>query len=301
MIERIVVPLDGSALAEEILPHVRKVLRRADSEVFLVRAVIPAPGEDAMVLAEAALGAAREYLERVQDRLVEQGVRVTARALVGSAARVILDVTQQDGATMIAMATHGQTGLKRLLLGSVAENVLRKSPVPVLVVRPFWSYELLPRWTEKAEDRPIRTILLPLDGGRLSSAIVPPATEMATLFSSRVILLRVVEPKDKRGRDDGTTSVAHLNRFSLALEMRGLETVSMVRQGKPAQKILEAARAHEADLIAMATHGRSGLSRLVSGSVTEKVLREAPCPMLVVRPAKSARPMKRISKECVGR
>jgi nucleotide-binding universal stress UspA family protein len=226
---------------------------------------------------------------------------VTSRAFMGSAARVILDVAEQESATMIAMATHGQTGLRRLLLGSVAESVIRKSPVPVLVARPFWSYELLPRWTEKAEDRPIRTILLPLDGSKRSSAIVPCATEMATLFASRVILLRVVEPTDKKGSDDGATSVAHLNRFSLALEMKGLETLSMVRQGKPAQKILEAARAHEADLIAMATHGRSGLSRLVSGSVTEKVLREAPCPMLVVRPAKSARPKKRVSKECVGR
>jgi nucleotide-binding universal stress UspA family protein len=301
MIERIVVPLDGSALAEEILPHVRKILRRADSVVILVRAAIPAPAEDGMVVAEGTLGANQEYLRGVQDRLVEQGVRVTSRSYVGSAASVILDVAKQVGATMIAMATHGQTGLKRLLLGSVAENVIRQSPVPVLVARPFWSYELLPRWTEEAEDRPIRTILLPLDGSTLSSAVVPSVTEMAALFASRVVLLRVVEPTGKRASDENAKSIARLDRLSSELETKGLETLSMVRHGKPAREILEAARTSEADLIAMATHGRSGISRLFSGSVTEKVLRESTCPMLVVRPTKSPRPKKTVSKECVGR
>jgi nucleotide-binding universal stress UspA family protein len=147
MIERIVVPLDGSALAEEILPQLKKVLYRADAEVVLVRAVIPPPVEDGVVIAEAPLGVAREYLRGVQDRLTQQGARVTTRTLLGSAAGVILDVAEEDEATMIAMATHGETGLKRLLLGSVAEQVLRNSPVPVLVTRPFWSYELLPRRT----------------------------------------------------------------------------------------------------------------------------------------------------------
>lgn len=300
MIERIVVPLDGSALAEEILPHVRKVLRRADSEVILVRAAVPPPLEDAMVVVEATLSAAREYLRRVQDGLVEQGVRVTSRAYEGSAAGVILDVAEREAATMIAMATHGQTGLKRLLLGSVAENVLRRSPVPVLVARPFWSYDLLPTLREKPEDRPIRTILLPLDGSDLSSAIVPPVTELANLFASRLMLLCVVEATGNRG-GDVEESVAHLSRFSKELETEGLETLSVVRRGKPAQEILAAARDYQADLIAMATHGRSGLSRLVTGSVTEKVLREAPCPMIVVGPARSARSKKMASTGCTGK
>jgi nucleotide-binding universal stress UspA family protein len=288
MIERIVVPLDGSALAEEILPQLKKVLYRADAEVVLVRAVIPPPVEDGVVIAEAPLGVAREYLRGVQDRLTQQGARVTTRTLLGSAAGVILDVAEEDEATMIAMATHGETGLKRLLLGSVAEQVLRNSPVPVLVTRPFWSYELLPRRTEKPEERPLRTILLPQDGSDCSQAIVPSVTEMATLFASRVVLLRVIEARTHSVSHESAVSGAYLNRLSLELEAMGLETMCMVRRGDPAQEILEAARADGVDLIAMATHGRSGISRLVTGSVTEKVLREATCPMLVIRARKSA-------------
>jgi nucleotide-binding universal stress UspA family protein len=301
MVARIVVPLDGSDLAEEILPHVRTILRRTDAEIILVRAVPPLPGEDALVAMEAALAAARNDLQEVADRMVEKGLRVTTRSILGSPAKVILEVAEEEPATtMIALATHGRTGLQRLLLGSVAEKVLRKSPVPVLVVRPFWSYELLPAKKGTLEDPPIRTILLPLDGSVLSSTIVSPVEETAALFACRVVLLHVVDPTDDGAHEDAE-SIACMNRISLELKAAGLDTLSMVRRGNPAQEILEAARTLGADLIAMATHGRSGLSRLVAGSVTEKVLRSATCAMLVARPRKATLAKARAKGECVGR
>jgi nucleotide-binding universal stress UspA family protein len=302
MLTRMIVPLDGSALAEEILPHVRTILRRTDAQIILVRAVIPVPGEDALVAMESALATARDYLQQVQDRMVEQGLRVTSRTLVGSPAQVILEVAEEElETTMIALATHGRTGLKRLLLGSVAERVIRKSRVPVLVVRPFWSYELLPVQKDAGEAHPLRTILLPLDGTSFSPSIVSPVTDMAALFGSRLVLLHVVDPKeDSPGREDAE-SIGCMNRISLELKAAGLDPLSMVRRGTPATEILEAARILGADLIAMATHGLSGLSRLVAGSVTEKVLRAATCPVLVARPPKRILAKAQVQGECVGR
>jgi len=143
MIERIVVPLDGSPTAEAILAQVRRILHRTDSEVILVRAVVPPPAEDSIGLAgaEAMIDAARNYTQGLEARLKDEGVRVKSITRVGTAAGVILDAARDEQASLIAMATHGETGLKRILLGSVTERVLRKSTVPVLVVQPFHSYD----------------------------------------------------------------------------------------------------------------------------------------------------------------
>jgi nucleotide-binding universal stress UspA family protein len=291
MIERIVVPLDGSATAETILPQVRRILRRAGSEITLVRAIVPPLAEDAMTMtaAEARLDQARNYVSGVERRLKETGVRVKSVTRVGAAAGVILDVAREERASLIAMATHGETGLKRLLLGSVTENVLRKSPVPVLVVRPFHSYTIVPPGSP--EQRPIRNLLLPMDETDGSLSALGPAGELAALFDSRVLLLRVLE-MDKKGTDLAQARAGaehHLREIARPLEGQGIETVFRVEQGDPAKVILEVCRATEVDLVAMATHGRSRISRVVSGSVTEHVLRESTVPLLVVKAAKRAR------------
>src|SRR6185503_10411644 len=141
MIERIVVPLDGSSTAEAILTEVRRILHRTNSELILVRAIVPPPAEDSMSMvgAEVLIDAAREYTLGVEARLKEAGFRVKSVTRVGTAAGVILDAARKGKADLIAMATHGETGLKRMILGSVTEQVLRKSSVPVLALRPFQS------------------------------------------------------------------------------------------------------------------------------------------------------------------
>jgi nucleotide-binding universal stress UspA family protein len=293
MLERIVVPLDGSLTAEAVLPFVRRFLHRTDSEIILVRAVIPAPVENAIMIADAALGAARAYVKEVQERLDREGVRVKSAVHVGSAIGIILDTVDEERATMIAMATHGATGLKRILMGSVAEAVLRKSPVPVFVVRPFWTAEgAVP---DDLETRPVRNILLPVDGSDLAELAVPPALEVADLFEARVVLLRVVEPRKNADEEAHGIEEAreHLQGISREFERKGVRTHTLVEKGEPVDEILKTLRFHDADLAVMTTHGRSGLSRLVTGSVTEQVLRRAPVPLLVVRAAKPARARRR--------
>jgi nucleotide-binding universal stress UspA family protein len=292
MIERIVIPLDGSLTAEAILPHVRRILHRNDSEVILLRAVVPAPVENSILVADAATLGAREYIHGVQERLDRQGVRVESEVRVGSPIGVILDVVEDRKATMIAMATHGATGVKRLLLGSVAEAVLRKSPVPVLAVRPFWTSEEPP--SDDAERRPIRTLLVPVDGSDLSSLVIPAALEFAGLFEPRVVLLRVLDAKKKSaGTADLEEAKSHLAGLARSFERKGIDTLQLVGKGDPVDEILKTARFHDVDLVAMTTHGRSGIGRLVTGSVTEQVLRQAPVPLLVVRAAAPAKARRR--------
>jgi nucleotide-binding universal stress UspA family protein len=291
MIERIIVPLDGSLTAEAILPQVRRILHRHDSELILVRAVVPVPAENSILVTDAGTQGAREYLHGVEERLDRQGVRVRSEVRVGSPIGVILDVAEDRKATMIAMATHGATGLKRILLGSVAEALLRKSPVPVLAVRPFWTSDEPP--SDDAERRPLRTLLVPVDGSDLSSVVVPAALELAGLFEPRVVLLRVLDARKKSvGAGEAEEAKSHLAGVARPFERKGIDTLRLVEKGDPVEEILKTARFHEADLIAMTTHGRSGIGRLVTGSVTEQVLRRAPVPLLVVRasaPAKARR------------
>lgn len=286
MIKRILVPLDGSTLSERILPQVRRLLYREDSEVILVHAVVPPLVETSMMVLDTMLAAARERILGIQDRLSQQGVRVRSIVQPGDAESVILEAAEEQQATLMALATHGETGLKRLLLGSVAENLLRRTPIPVLVVRPFLSVDLLPSQVEKPELQPIRSILLPLDEEDHSLAVLPAVTELARLFGSRVILLRVrpsqvrneVEREERRMRDEGDLQVC-----SQRLGRKGIETLSLIGQGKAVDEILKTARHYDVDLIAMATHGRTGIARLLEGSVTEEVLRKSTCPLLVAR------------------
>lgn len=289
MIERIVVPLDGSLTAERILPHVRRVLYRNDSELILVQAVPPPPVEGALTIAEAQLGAAREYVVGQKERLEQAGVRVKHVVEVGYPASVILDVVKREKATLVAMATHGSSGIKRFVFGSVAEAVIRRSPVPVLLVRPFWSYELTPELP--VEQAPIRNVLVPVDGSDLSVASLPGIVEFADLFNSRVVLLRALEGKGKAApsTEEKAEAEKQLRALAHSIEKKGVETLSLIEQGKPVEKILGAVQKHKIDLVAMTTHGRSGVSRAVTGSVTEQVLRHAMVPLLVTRSQEASR------------
>jgi nucleotide-binding universal stress UspA family protein len=277
MADRIVVPLDGSKTAEAILPQVLRFAAADDAtELVLVRMEAPIPAENGAVLLQSALASAEAYLAGVQARLQEQGRRVRIVVRAGAAAEGVLNAAAETGADLIAMATHGRGGLARVLLGSVAERILRASPVPVLLLRPFWSYEMLPEGG--VEQMPLRTILLPVDGSGLALCAVPAASRVARRFGAEVLVLHVLvkgeDPTAVRGQLDDLRE-----RFAID----GVSARVALEQGDPAQAILAAAKNGKADLVVLSTHGRSGLSRLVVGSVTEAVAREAKTPLLVVR------------------
>jgi nucleotide-binding universal stress UspA family protein len=137
MLTRILVPLDGSELAERILPEVLALAGPRGMEIHLLRVVHAHtfPGTDPVTAQVQAVEEAQAYLTRLEARLVSGGLSVHTAVRYGHAAEEILDHAKVSGATLLAMSTHGRSGLRRFMLGSVAEAVVRHAPIPVLLVR----------------------------------------------------------------------------------------------------------------------------------------------------------------------
>ncbi|HXH10598.1 MAG TPA: universal stress protein [Alphaproteobacteria bacterium] len=137
MYKRILVPLDGSTLAEGVLPHVTELAKSLGAEVVLLRVAFAHifPGADPIATQVTAVQEAEDYVTELAKKLQEQGVRAEAKVRYGDAVEEILDHVAWDHIDLIAMATHGRTGLARVVMGSVTEQVLRRAPVPMLLLR----------------------------------------------------------------------------------------------------------------------------------------------------------------------
>jgi len=284
--ERILVPLDGSVLSEAIVPVAEILARNYGAELLLLRAVRPRtiPGSDALETDVNLAGEAEAYLKRGAGELQERGLpRISWSVWFEKPERAIAEAAARNHVDLIAMTTHGRTGLGRLLLGSVAESLVRQAPAPVLLVRGA------PAW------RPgeITKILVPLDGSELSAEILPVVKRLAGPLDLSIVLLHVVEPTHPAARGEVSARLEEMARLRLidadgylakvadSLQAKGLRVRYAVRVGRAVDVIPEYARNEEIGLIAMTTHGRSGLGRLFFGSVAEQVLRTATVPVLV--------------------
>jgi nucleotide-binding universal stress UspA family protein len=303
MFQRILVPLDGSPRAELILPQVEQLWKRGASELLLVQSVAADSPVNGGYGSAPSLtrerNDAESYLHGVARRLTNAGARVLTLVLEGSPSGAILDAAGREGATMIAMTTHGRTGLLRWLMGSVADKVVRASDVPVLLVRPF--HFAGPPVLESAVSReaPFRRILIATNGSPNSMAVVDPAMRIAALFGSEIIALHVwdsyvLDGAALPGMEAGmpAPSEAPLSsedevteRVARQLGPSGLKVTRVTRYGEPASEILDYSVEHNVDLIALATDDRRELSRWMTGGVAERVLRSARAPLLVVRAA----------------
>ncbi|KAF0246761.1 MAG: UspA domain-containing [Planctomycetota bacterium] len=281
LLDHILVPLDGSEVSEAILGQVCRILRLKDSTVTLVEAVpVPVqPGVEYAPLVADLKSEAEKYIAALKKQLEREGVKAHGLVKVGGEATTILEAAKDQKATLIAMATHGRTGLSRFVLGSVAEKVTRASETPVLLVRSFKDAEVGAD-RSPVQEIPFRKILVPVDGSEKSLAVIPHVRELARAMKASVIVLGVVEPtfEGRAGEGDPLVRIAVKD-----LAAADIPVDPIVRLGDPASEILDATKRHGVDLLAMSTHGRSGPSRWVMGSVTEKVLRAATVPMLVVR------------------
>ena len=286
MLERILVPLDGSIGAEAILTELRVLLARHDSEVVLLRVVLPPttmnPPEYARLLDERR-AEARAYIQRVVGELASAGA--TARGVVyeGYPAEAILAGAREQAATLIALTTHGRTGLARWDLGSVTEKVLRGGEFPILVTRSFETAEAGATRERRPAQAAMRRILLPIDAGDLSPVAVGPAIELASLFGAEILLVHVLD-QDLAGE----LPMPDIARAQEMVTAAGLHAEVVLERGDAAGQILAVSAERQADLIVMATHGRSGLKRWVLGSVAERVMRAAPVPLLLIRAREAA-------------
>jgi len=296
MFTKVLVPLDGSELSERALAPALEVAAKPGGEITLLRALVPQSifaraleGADPHIekwVAEAQTaerGDARQYLERLQKANFRDDLQVNISLTDDDALSSILDSAVEHD--LIVMSTHGRSGLTKWMLGSVTERVLASATCPVLVIR-------------AAE--PIRRVLIPLDGSSFSESALGPGLELALRLNAEVTLLRIVDEVSGLERVElsglGTTDLANRLQNGLINEAEQyLETLLMpmgdlkidrkvMVSNTAAFRIVDYAQRHTTDLIVMATHGRTGLAKWVYGSVADKVVRGAPCSMLVIRP-----------------
>jgi nucleotide-binding universal stress UspA family protein len=278
MFSRVLLPLDGSETAERVLPQLRRLLSPPGSEIVVFRA-LDADVPDVAAMAPAARADAERYVRKITFQLIQEGRRARSIVREGGGASAILEAARTEKADLIALTTHGRSGLSRLLLGSVAESVVRGSPAPVFLVRSFPPALGAPS-RGRLESTPIHHVLVPLDGGEMSRRVVPFVQAVVRPLDARVTLLYVHETPGPHPRwllpGGGLEAIEH--------DLRGstIPVSTVVREGAPAGEILAACRSSGADLLVMATHARSGPARWILGSVTESVLRAAEIPLLVV-------------------
>jgi nucleotide-binding universal stress UspA family protein len=314
MFQRIVVPLDGSDCAERAIPMAARIARACGGSIIFVRVILP-PVESGKYAARHSItererAEASSYLVDVMMRHGNElvGIDTDIGVATGLIAPALCSVARSEQADMIVMCGHGETGFKRWFFGSIAQELIHQSPVPVLAL-----HERGVRLPAQFNTRPV-CALVALDGSPLSESALGPAARLVSALAapgSRALhLLRVVDLPGPVGRWKSQSDILsnlqvqamleaevylegvkkHLHNGRLA-KLNFVITSSVVVNANVAGEIITLAEHTEwneyrtgYDLIAMATHGRTGLKRLVMGSVTERVLGATRLPLLMMRP-----------------
>lgn len=319
MFKHILIPLDGSTRAERAIPVAARIARASGASLTLVR-VVTAPVDfsayamESPLIMQGVLDAdidnATSYLATIAKSAVLAGVKTTTEVLTGSPALTIIDSSSSTKADLIVMCSHGKTGFKRWVLGSVAQKVARHSPVPVFVLREGdTSFHAL-------ASRPLR-IMVPLDGSDLAEAALEPAAQLCAALSAptqgELHLARILRPPEVQENnqpvlvtDTSNQVIADSRAYLSSVEQRfqrgdlahlNLQVTASFAFGTDvAEVLIEMAEDGEyledkeevdgCDVIAMATHGRSGPARWAMGSVSERILGATRLPLLIVRPKK---------------
>ena len=299
---QILVPLDGSPLAEQVLPCAMALSRGLGAELVLLGAVsIPPDTEEILgragVRADALLeelrAEATEHLSQVVDELRDRGMEARHVIQKGPAAEAIVRYAEQMDVRQIVMATHGYNGPNRWTHGSVAERVVQSASVPVLLMRVKEMQYRDPR-------QPVcfQRILVPLDGSVRAERVLPVVTPIAEALGCELVLFQVpiVYVSDWMTGDwsmpvQGILAAAeqdartYLEYIASRLQRNGLEVSIATEIGAVAASIIQYAEDTGVDMIAMCTHGRTGLRRWTLGSVADRVLRAGRVPLLLVRAA----------------
>ncbi|MFN8526212.1 MAG: universal stress protein [Chloroflexota bacterium] len=297
MTGKILVPLDGSELSESALPWAKHLAATMKTTVALCRVVrwpvwaaTPVgigyvPGDMYQEVFEAEQAEAREYLGRLARIMGEGAQAPEVHVREGEPSEGVLSLVDELGVSAIVMATHGRGGMPRLVLGSVAERILSQATVPVLLIRP-----------EAGVTPPsLGRVLVPLDGSPLAECALDLALDVSDP-NAALTLVQVLDepglldPALPRGEGDVETPLArhereakrYLAEFVERVRQTGRSAQVLVATGDAGREIDRIAATQDIDAIVMSTHGRTGPSRWVTGSVADQVLRRADCPILLV-------------------
>ena len=290
MFKKLLIPLDGSEKAEIVLPYAEEIAAKCGSEIVLVS------------VSDTALGDIRHlylpYLERTAERVKQQlkdwgatkEIVVQVKPLIGKPADEILRYVEEYGADMVVISSRG-AGKGTWAMGNTAWKVLQAADKPVLLIqRP-------PNAASLERKRLLKKILLPLDGSEIGGTVIPYVETLAQALGAEVILFHILETPSVgvlapgleisyRATTIETEKKVHqkyLGEVEKRMEGKGLSASIVVNMGPAIDEIIKYAENNSVDLIAMSTHGRSGIRRWVFGSVTHRVLHNGNTPVLTVR------------------
>lgn len=309
MYSRMLVPLDGSELAETVCVYAKELAGRLDADLILLHVSSPAlqdrvPMEQAYIdhIAEVM----RERVKEVQQRTAPDGkskpVKVTGKLATGYSAEEILSYAEKQSVDLLVLASHGYSGVKRWSMGSVASKVMSATKIPVWLVKAGHPEDVpYDKW-------PRRTLIVPLDGSGLAESVLPHVETLAKQRGTEpvdVVLLRVSEPVtvptyytadvsgvaidwgnfvQKEAVKRKQIAREYLADIEKRLSKADITVRSEVIEGQPNNEIVDYANKLPFSMIIMATHGRSGLSRLVYGSAAANILQGVNKPMFIIKP-----------------
>lgn len=304
MYKTILVPLDGSELAEGVLPYVKDLSRQTKAEISLLRIVEPtldelkkyAKSNEMSTISSKIKSQASKYFDKVSDYLNAPGIKITSNLVEGVPAVEIISEASKNPDTLIAMSTHGRSGVNRWLIGSVADKVVRESATPLLLIRPKERSPI-------ASDPTLKRVIVPLDESKFSEQVLPDVIYLASALNLQVILARVTPSamdyakwntydgvnwpasdmsEIARNVDEAATS--YLKATAQKLSRQKISNVEQrLLHGDAASEIINLAAHTQDSFVAMTTRGRTGLSRSVLGSVADRVVRHCEEPVLLIR------------------
>jgi nucleotide-binding universal stress UspA family protein len=299
MYSRILVPLDGSKVAEGIVPFVGRLARALQSRVELLSVIEedvvlaianPMQGRYADQIGNSAVNVAREYLRGLAPRLEMPSGRVSFDVKIASVPQTIIQEASKEADTLIAMSTHGRSGPGRWFLGSVADKELHTTTQPLLLYRT--------REDERQPANPVlNTIVVPLDGSEMAEQVLPGAVGLARALSLKMTLVRVTPTMAEYYAGEGFYSYPqnlltaveeeakeYLARKAAETKAKGVQDVTTKHMlGAAAIQVVDFVRATPGSFVAICSHGRSGLGRVVLGSVADRIVTHSGAPTLVIK------------------
>jgi nucleotide-binding universal stress UspA family protein len=281
----ILVPLDGSLFSEAAIPYAETLARATGRKLRLfgvvetvLEGLLPEHLELGTTLDTARRANAQKHLADISDRLSQGDLEVETLTAIGAPASEIVSEAAGDDVAMIVMATHGRGGADRLVIGSVADKVMRTSGKPTLLVRSD-------RAPDPASPAALRRLMVPLDGSELAKTAVQPAADLAIAIGAELILVQVV-PRLAERIDWGAGQVPELREIEAELVVNardsledlrrelpyGVDCELIVLRGLAAKELEHFIQEQQVDLTVMTTHGRGGFSRFVLGSTAEPLV-----------------------------
>lgn len=299
MYKRILVPLDGSRLAEVALPYAEELAGRLGSEITLLTVLQPSgtpPEIQHDNLYQSYLQNITQTTRREAEKYIMtpgERAEINSVLLIGEPAEQIVDYASKQDFSLILMATHGRSGIRRWTLGSVADRVARATDRPIALIRAKGAR------ADVREKSILRKALVPLDGSKEAETVLPYVEELVTRLKAQVITLRVLVTEDftfytteqlEQFKSRRSQAKSYIEKVAARLRDKGIDAKAefMEALGRldASEVIIDRTDKLQADVVAMSTHGRSGIGRWALGSVADKVLREGNTPLLLVRAKK---------------